>query len=480
MYASNQMIKFSEIARIRNGYAFKSKDYAAKGVGLVRQSNLTGNLVDMDDAKYLPFEFLTKYQQFIVNKGDVLIGLSGSIGEPSIYGEDAPALQNQRTGLIIPVDDDPSTMFYVRYLLLFLTNELMGSSKGAGIQNLSAQDIENLPIPFHNQKERTLIVKNLDEYFSKIDEGISSLEVTERQLELYRQSVLKDAFEGKLTADWRAANPDLVEPPDKLLALIEAERKSAHQAELDAWEDAVNQWEVKGKDGKKPSKPKAPHALPTITDELSLFEGKIPEDWFLGTVGHLTNGVEYGTSSKSKKTGSYPVFRMGNLEFGELTWDDLVFTNDEAEFKKYELNSGDVLFNRTNSPALVGKSAIFRGEQPSLFAGYLIRVNQIDTVCLSEFLNYFLNSSKAKQYGNLVKTDGVNQSNINGKKLLSYPIPICTIAEQKEIVLSIQKQCDAIKQSQRMLQKMSQQSSALKQSILKQAFSGHELLEDAS
>ena len=225
MSASNQIIKFSEIARIRNGYAFKSKDYVAKGVGLVRQSNLTGNLVDMDDAKYLPSEFLTKYPLFIVNKGDVLIGLSGSIGEPSIYEEDAPALQNQRTGLIIPVDDDPSNMFYVRYLLLFLTNELMGSSKGAGIQNLSAQDIENLPIPFHSQKERMLIVENLDESFSKIDEGISSLELTERQLELYRQSVLKDAFEGKLTADWRASNPDLVEPTDKLLARIEAESR---------------------------------------------------------------------------------------------------------------------------------------------------------------------------------------------------------------------------------------------------------------
>ena len=75
---------------------------------------------------------------------------------------------------------------------------------------------------------------------------------------------MKDAFEGKLTADWRAANPDLVEPADKLLARIEAERKSAHQAELDAWKDAVNQWEADGKDGKKPSKPKRPDLTPVI------------------------------------------------------------------------------------------------------------------------------------------------------------------------------------------------------------------------
>ncbi|MDB2514623.1 restriction endonuclease subunit S [Alphaproteobacteria bacterium] len=380
----------------------------------------------------------------------------------------------------------PNNQVIPKFLKLYLDffylcgpiQELQSGSNN--LRNLKFNDYLKIEVPLPDIERQHSIIQSIEIANGQIDTGVEALCLAEKQLELYRQSVLKDAFEGKLTADWRKANPDLVEPADKLLARIEAERKAAHQAESDAWKDAVNQWEVRGKDGKKPSKPKAPHALPTIVDELSLFEGKIPEDWFLGTVGHLTNGVEYGTSSKSKKTGSYPVFRMGNLQSGELTWDDLVFTNDEAEFKKYELNSGDVLFNRTNSPELVGKSAIFKGEQPSLFAGYLIRVNQIDTVCLPEFLNYFLNSSKAKQYGNLVKTDGVNQSNINGKKLLSYPIPICSIAEQKEIVLRIQKQCNAIKQNQIMLQKMSQQSSALKQSILKQAFSGHELLEDAS
>lgn len=410
--------------------------------------------------------------------GSVVIAMyaGSTIGNCSILGVEAST--NQAFAVAV-CDQNRILNEYLYYFIISQRIYLQEAAFGGTQDNLTLEKIQNweieLPKSLDDQRVKVMFI---EQHFKKIDSGIYNLVNAEQQLKLYRQSVLKDAFEGKLTADWRAANPDLVEPADKLLERIEEERKAAHQAELATWEDAVKQWEANGKDGKKPEKPKAPHALPIIVDELSLFEDKIPKDWFLGTVGHLTNGVEYGSSSKSKKKGSYPVLRMGNLQSGELTWDELVFTDDEAEFKKYELNSGDILFNRTNSPELVGKSAIFRGEQSSLFAGYLIRVNQIDTICLPQFLNFFLNSSKAKQYGNLVKTDGVNQSNINGKKLLSYPIPICSIEEQKEIVLRIQKQFDAIKQSQDMFKKMSQQSSALKQSILKQAFSGYDLPKD--
>ena len=65
---------------------------------------------------------------------------------------------------------------------------------------------------------------------------------------------------------------------------------------------------------------------------------------------------------------------MGDLEAGKLDWSDLVFTSDEREIEKYALSAGDVLFNRTNSPALVGKTALYAGEQPAIYAGYLIRV----------------------------------------------------------------------------------------------------------
>ena len=67
---------------------------------------------------------------------------------------------------------------------------------------------------------------------------------------------------------------------------------------------------------------------------------------------------------------------MGNIQDGRLDWDDLVFTDDKEEIEKYRLKHNDVLFNRTNSPELVGKTAIYKSEMPSIFAGYLIRIHR--------------------------------------------------------------------------------------------------------
>lgn len=92
-----------------------------------------------------------------------------------------------------------------------------------------------------------------------------------------------------------------------------------------------------------------------------------------------------------------------------------------------------MLFNRTNSPELVGKTSIYRGEYPAVFTGYLIRLNY--KPCLNgEYLNYMLNSQRAKEYCNQVKSDGVNQSNINAKKIAEFANPFCSLEEQQEIV----------------------------------------------
>ena len=87
-------------------------------------------------------------------------------------------------------------------------------------------------------------------------------------------------------------------------------------------------------------------------------------------------------------------------------------------------------------------------------------------------MNYFLNSHPAKVYGSLVKTDGVNQSNINGEKLSNYPIPLCSLAEQTQIVEEIESRlsvCDKMEQS---INESLEKAEALRQSILKKAFEG--------
>ena len=196
------------------------------------------------------------------------------------------------------------------------------------------------------------------------------------------------------------------------------------------------------------------------------------EKWDWKTLGEVCERVEYGTSTKSKPQGTIPVLRMGNVQDRKLDWTDLVYTDDADEIEKYLLKHNDVLFNRTNSPELVGKTAIYKSESPAIFAGYLIRIHRKNSLLDADYLNYFLNSQIALDYGKTVTISSVNQANINGSKLKEYPIPVPPIADQQMIVTKL----DAVASETQRLESIYQQKvtalEALKKSLLHQAFSG--------
>ena len=125
---------------------------------------------------------------------------------------------------------------------------------------------------------------------------------------------------------------------------------------------------------------------------------------------------------------------MGNIQDGKLNTADLKYCALDREIERLILNEGDLLFNRTNSPELVGKAAVFRGSTAMTFASYLIRVRSVDQVVDPDFVNYWLNSAWGRMWAHHVKTDGVSQSNINGTKLAAMPLPLPPIEEQQEIV----------------------------------------------
>jgi type I restriction enzyme S subunit len=204
----------------------------------------------------------------------------------------------------------------------------------------------------------------------------------------------------------------------------------------------------------------------------NLKEGELPEGWKNVRLGEVCKSVEYGSAAKSKKAGKIPVLRMGNIQNGKFDWADLVYTDDEKETEKYALRTNDVLFNRTNSPEWVGKTAIYKGERPAIFAGYLIRINRIESLIDASYLTYYLNSHTAKKYGDSVKSFGVNQSNINGTKLKTYPLPLAPLREQHTIVQEIESRfsmCDKMDES---IDENLQKANILRQSILKHAFEG--------
>ena len=170
-----------------------------------------------------------------------------------------------------------------------------------------------------------------------------------------------------------------------------------------------------------------------IEDEIPF---DLPDGWTWTRIKTVSIDLPYGTSKKSNSSGKVAVLRMGNLQDGEIDYSDLVYSSDEADIEKYYLLENDLLFNRTNSAEWVGKTSIYRGDIPAIYAGYLIRIR---TLLCGEYLNAVMNSSYAKNYCIRVKTDAVNQSNINAQKLGMFLVPVAPIKEQHRIVTSFKR-----------------------------------------
>ncbi len=177
-----------------------------------------------------------------------------------------------------------------------------------------------------------------------------------------------------------------------------------------------------------------------------------------------------------------PVLRMGNIQDGEIVYEKLVYSNNADDNSKYCLINGDLLFNRTNSAELVGKTGIYRGQLPAIYAGYIILLRPI--LINPDYLNYILGSSYARSYCKEVKTIGVQQCNINADKISNFLIPIAPLSEQIRIVLKMGKVVEPLaKYKKEQLRRDSLNvdiRNKFKKSILQEAIQGRLVPQDAS
>ena len=165
---------------------------------------------------------------------------------------------------------------------------------------------------------------------------------------------------------------------------------------------------------------------------------EVPENWVWCKLEDIVCELKYGTSEKSSSVGKIAVLRMGNItNLGTIDYSNLVYSSNDEDIKQYSLKKYDLLFNRTNSSEWVGKTAIYKEEQPAIYAGYLIRVRPL--LISADYLNTVMNSSYYRDWCYDVKTDAVNQSNINAQKLSQLMIPIPPLGEQARIVAEMAK-----------------------------------------
>lgn len=353
--------------------------------------------------------------------------------------------------LVALTSKDANTLdiqFLYLYLSQFKDEVLVPLMSGAANVALSVKKIQEIEVPLPSISRQREIVERFNAIVIEEDELKSELTHQQTLLKKLRQQILQEAIEGKMTADWRAQNPD-VEPASELLKRIAAEKVQL----------------VKDK------KIKAQKPLPPITDEEKPFE--LPDGWAWCRLASIAYGFQYGTSSKSLKMGDVPVLRMGNIQNGEIDFTDLVYSSDEEEIEKYRLSDEDLLFNRTNSRELVGKTAIYRGEQQAIYAGYLVRYHMAGNLS-PNFANIVMNSRLHSEWCDEVKTDALGQSNINATKLSSFRFPLPPLDEQKAIVTKLEKLLALCDELEIQITQNKTHAEQLMQAVLKEAFSDNQ------
>jgi type I restriction enzyme S subunit len=162
--------------------------------------------------------------------------------------------------------------------------------------------------------------------------------------------------------------------------------------------------------------------------------GAVPESWDVVPLCKHLLLAQYGLSVRGQHNGQHPILRMNCQLDGQVVFRDLQFVDLEGKtFHAYRIKDGDLLFNRTNSFELVGRTAIFRSKRDAVFASYLIRLTLDQNEWHPEFVNYYFNQPSVQADLKRLASRGVSQSNISASKLKDYPVPKCQMDEQKEI-----------------------------------------------
>ena len=373
---------------------------------------------------------------------------------------------------------------FLLYLFRSMEPVLSGKGTGSTFKAITKGFIAGLEFNLPPLLEQRRIVTKIEQLFSELDKGIESLKTARTQLATYRQAVLKHAFEGKLTAQWRSENKDKLETREQLLARIKQERASRYELQLQEWKTAVKMWEESGEPSKRPARP------PRLKEfsQLSLADTEIlpslPDGWSYLRLGLMINEPKYGTSKKCdynyEGTG---VLRIPNVVRGVVDASDLKGAHfEEYEKGTYALRNGDILMIRSNgSISIVGKCAIIsKAEEQYLYAGYLIRLRSNPVALLPDYLAALLSSHLLRtQIEHKAKsTSGVN--NINSGEIQSLIVPLCSLSEQEVVVERLSASLSATEAITAEIGNQLLKADALRQSVLKKAFAGQLVAQDPS
>jgi len=461
----------------------ESKDQDPNGsVRLIQLADIADNRFVNKSSRFLSLDKTYELNCTFLKKGDILVArMPDPLGRSCLFPLEGD--QSFVTVVDVCIIRAGSVAIEPRYLMRAINSpavrgQISDLQSGSTRKRISRGNLATVPIPIAPTNEQRRIVEKIEMLFDEIDKGVESLQTAHTTLGLYRQSLLKSAFEGRLTADWRAKNAGKLEDPKTLLARIQSERDARYRAALDDWQKDLSQWRDGGEKGKKPAKPKRPK---TETNQ-PLFEvisvSELPSTWAAPKLVEVIDIVSGATPKGVENcTGSdVPFFKVSDMNTpgNERT---MISAQINASYKEAASLGlpicpvGTVVFPKRGGAILTNKKR--RLGQPSSFdLNTMGFVNRTETIRDDFLWFWMLSVSLSDIY------DGSNVPQINNKNVEPLSFPICSPAEQAEIARLLDEKLDAADALEAEIHAALTRADALRHSILKKAFSGQLVPQD--
>jgi len=448
-----------EISIVKMGQSPNGKSYNKEKEGYL----LIGGASDLGDIYPSPKQYTNEATK-LSKTNDIIICIRATIGRLNL-SDKVYCLGRGVAGIEVNANVEAK---FIWYSLMNSKAYLLKNSTGTTFQQVSSPTLKKLPIVYPTSKEtQQAIVNKIESLFAEIDAGICSLKTAAQQIQQYRQSLLKNAFNGELTKEWRSKHAETLPSENELLAQIQTTREQHHAQQLADWQTAVSQWEQNGKEGKKPSKPKAPTQAVKFEENFA----DLPKGWLESSLGDTTD-VFVG-STPSRKNNEYWDGDISWVSSGEVNFSNIFETKEKITNLGLSNSStnihpiGTVMLAMIGEGKTRGQAGILKIEACHNQNTAAIRVNK--KYLLSEYLYYFFmfNYEQTRRIGS-----GNNQKALNKTIIENMSFPICSLTEQTQIVAILETKLTACDQLADELAKQLKQAELLKQAVLKAAFSG--------
>ncbi|WP_287743763.1 restriction endonuclease subunit S [Diaphorobacter sp.] len=463
-----EWVKGRDLFSVVRGVAYQksdAKDAPSEGLLPILRANNIRVSINFDDLVYVPASLVSEDQ--LLRPGDYVVCLAS--GSKSLVGKAAPFRPEIACsfgafcGAIRPFTD--AAYFAVYLASPMYRASVAEASAGIGINNLKGSSLLGLDIALPPLAEQSRIVTRVEALMRLCD----ALEV-KGQLEAAQHAQLVSTLLGTLTtsttpeelaANWQRVaqhfdllldRPEAIDALEQTLLQLAVRGLLVPQDPTDEPASALLQKIRAEKDRLiATGQIKRDKPLPPITDEEKPFE--LPVGWEWVRMGSLGESFDYGSSQKSvDDSAAVPILRMGNIQGGRVVMSNLKYLKDTQDELPYlVLREGDLLFNRTNSYELVGKTGLFEGYPREVtFASYLIRIRLMETFVNPEYINAYMNTRDCRESEiepDLTQQTG--QANYNGTKLKNIRVPLPPLAEQSRIVtrvIALRRLCADLRQ----------------------------------